>query len=803
MKWFKRLVLLVLILTACSQQQQALPPISISVDPGIKPSVDSLPGFEAGEPRPVATVTGEDGKKADFVSNEVWLSTNKEADLQSFLSRWQAKILKTLEPDKAGVTGLPKQYLIRITTSLADTKKLSEDLKTLDSKSTGDHKVSSQAGLELIAASSHEAAQGLAIGLNWVGSGDGQFSDRTSLEAPTGDKLAGVTYTKDAFGWPSHNSGSSSVQDIGVAEAWRALELSGKLSNKIKLAVLDMGFKPDADWPVGFQAISNVPFKDALGTENILSCGGGNSCPWHGTEVVSAAMAVPDNNYGSAGSAGPVADPIVVFTLYDFFTSIQALFDARVLGARIANMSYGAPVPWYLAWSVLPFEGATAGLRATGMLIFAAAGNDGENVDAEGCTLGVCWERTWYTPCENAGVICVGGLAGNSKSKASGSNYGGEQVDIFAPYTFWLGPDPSAPDNKARVLNGTSFSSPFTAGIAALIWAAKPSLGAGEVEDILMETAHPNADSRVKRHVNALAAVKKVLGNIAPSINLNTSGGNVPQNVELSLSADVFDFEDAFPCCTISWTSDKDGVLGTDRSVSHTFSSLGARTITVKATDSNGASSSASVSLNVVNFPPVVSLNSPKEGDSVFRGASVVLRGKATDLNEANNQLACTNLSWTSDLSTDPLPKTGCDVEVVFATNGARTLTLTAKDALGASDSRSIKLNVIDPPLNLPPNVHVTSPVDHASVRTDESLTLNATAIDPEGATPLAYEWTVQLFDNPPITVGTDLSVQWKPSDTFSFNGEGTYVIKVRLNVTDPEGHTGTDFITLEFLIIL
>ena len=29
---------------------------------------------------------------------------------------------------------------------------------------------------------------------------------------------------------------------------------------------------------------------------------------------------------------------------------------------------------------------------------------------------GVCWERTWYTPCENAGVICVGGLAGDSTS---------------------------------------------------------------------------------------------------------------------------------------------------------------------------------------------------------------------------------------------------------------------------------------------------------------------------------------------------------------------------------------------------
>jgi serine protease len=72
----------------------------------------------------------------------------------------------------------------------------------------------------------------------------------------------------------------------------------------------------------------------------------------------------------------------MVYTLYDFFTSITALGEARLRGARIANMSYGAPVPWYLGWSVLPFEAATAAFRGTGMLLFAAAGNEGRDVDA-------------------------------------------------------------------------------------------------------------------------------------------------------------------------------------------------------------------------------------------------------------------------------------------------------------------------------------------------------------------------------------------------------------------------------------
>src|SRR5690606_24486723 len=116
--------------------------------------------------------------------------------------------------------------------------------------------------------------------------------------------------------------------------------------------------------------------------------------------------------------------------------------------------------------------------------------------DAEECTFGVCWERTWVTPCENAGVICVGGRRANSTKRAVDSNYGADQVDIFAPFTLWLGPDPSAPANTARTLNGTSFSSPFTAGVAALIWAANPGLSADQVEHALLTTAHANSDSQ-------------------------------------------------------------------------------------------------------------------------------------------------------------------------------------------------------------------------------------------------------------------------------------------------------------------
>lgn len=517
---------------------------TITVDTNLTPPVTELTGFEDGVPRPIACIAGDDEAQAEFIANELWISTDNQAELNSFLTRWKGIVLKEFKPADFGLSGISNQYLVRVDSSTADTSKLSENLLKLDANSQDEHQVSSTAGLNLLVASAAEAANGLKVGVNWVSIGSNILSEQT-IEAPSGPSLAGIAYDPNAFNWSSHNT--ESVQDIGVAEAWRALDLAGKLDNKIKIAILDMGFAPDADFPDDWLAISNVPFTPPTGTENLLGCGSGNPCPWHGTTVVSAAMAVQDNNYGSAGPAGPVGNAVVIFTLYDMFSSITALAEAKLAGAKIANMSYSASIPDYLFYTVLPFDLATKAIRASGMLLFAAAGNDGKNVDAERCFF-KCWEKTWHTPCENDGVMCVGGIAGNSKTRAGGSNYGKEHVDIFAPYTLWLGPDPAQPDNQARALSGTSYSSPFAAGVAALVWAANPGSSADNVEKIIKDTAHTSPDDKVNLYVNALGAVRQALGNVPPSIDLfaHEEGDvfNHDLNLSINLSASVSDFED-------------------------------------------------------------------------------------------------------------------------------------------------------------------------------------------------------------------------------------------------------------------
>ncbi|CAN5642642.1 hypothetical protein BH23DEI1_BH23DEI1_17500 [soil metagenome] len=782
-------------------------PVALTVDSSLTPTVATLPAL-GGSPRPIAVFEDEDGTRARFVADELWLATDDRASVDELLARWNGTVLLELDPAAAGVGGLPRQYLVRIDSTLANADGLAADLRAIDPESTGSGKVSSAAALGLLAASAREAAEGHDVGINWIGEGaqigTHAVADGTLAEAPSGQTLGGIAYTPNPFSWPSHDVGSA--QDIGVAEAWRALDAAGRLlPSSVDLAILDMGFEPDADMPDGFLAVSNVPFVAPIGTENLLDCG--DPCPWHGTNVASAAFALPGNGFGSAGPGGPVADPLLIFTSYDFYTSVAALLEARTLDARIANMSYSATVPFYLAHTVLPFEVATAAVRASGMLLFAAAGNDGVDVDANQRGFGVDlgFERRWHTPCENAGVICVGGLAPGSLSRSRDSNFGAEQVDLFAPFTLWLGPDPAAPDNVARAKSGTSYSSPFAAGVAALVWAADPSQSASDVENVLLGSAKTSPDGEVGRVIDALSAVQTVLGNVPPTVAVTrpSAGDVLDLNATVFFDALVTDFEDGIACCTVTWTSNLDGQRGTGRATASSFSSVGARVITVTAVDGEGGSTSVGVPVTVVNTPPRVDITKPVPEDEIFQGVSTVLRGTSFDRNEPGAALACSALTWTSSNPADgAFPVSGCEVQVVFGTLGARTLALTGADPQDASDSDFVVVTVVDPPPDLPPDVLITSPENFQSVQTDEQITLSGDVSDPEGATPLSLVWTVSVNGGAPVQVGTGNNVLWTPSDTIDFSGEDRYDVTIRLTAQDPGGNSANDFVQLRFIII-
>lgn len=806
-KLLRGAALALLLAIGCSDSGDTAAP-TFSVDDSMQSPVTSLPTLDGTNPRPVATIEDEDGVRAYFVSDEVWVSSDDDDALSRLLQRWNGNVLATVDPAADGFDGsdLPTQHLVRIDTGIADTSRIGEDMQAVNPEATGELTLSSEQAIQLLAATASEAAGGLSVGINWVGQGAGDYRDEQLNDAPNGPSLFGRDYSRNASDWPTHQQGNA--QDIGISEAWRLLAVADKLDNRVKLAILDMGFAPDDDFAEGWTSQSNVPFVDAVGTENLLFCGGGSDCPWHGTNAASAAMAVPDNDYGSAGPAGPVADPHLVFTSYDFFTSIVALGEARLAGAKIANMSYGAPVPTALAWTVGPFDAATTAASALGMLIFASAGNEGRNVDATRRIGFVRVETTWHTPCENTGVVCVGGLATDSVTLSSSSNYGNEHVDVYAPYTMYVGPDPEAPANRVQLIRGTSFSSPFVAGVAALIWAADPSLRAREVTDILFENTKQSFDDRVKRIVSAHRAVRAALPPSAPSIRFSfplQDGFQIRTGQATRVGVLVEDVEDGRPCCEVVWSSSRDGELGRGASIETLFDTGGQRTLEVTATDSDGQSSSARVRVNVVNTAPIVRIIRPIEGETVLRGQPFPLRGEATDSNEPGGLLSCDALTWESTVPTDPFPASGCELEVTFASNGARTLSLTGQDPQGSSDTKTVELTVVEPPPNLPPVVRVDPPdtvpgQDFYPFFTP--IALSGTGTDPEGDTSLTYTWTVTESTIGTVVIGNGPTIQWTPEDTIPNRCGEDLQANISLTVEDSDGNAGSDFVVLHWFFV-
>ena len=666
---------------------EGLPDPTVVLDTDLKPLFSELPGFDGTTPRPVACLTDESGYQAEFVENEVVLITETPSQLNDFLDRWGGVELLRHEPTEDELQGL-HYHLIRIKTDSVPTATLAADLKRLEPQARGKLRVSSRTGMRLLAAAAREAVRGSRVGVNWVGRPDG-YRDRTTTDAPTGPD----GYSTNAFEWLFLNAGST--QDIGVTEAWWALDLAGKLDNKVKIAVLDMGFDPDDDFPGRQTYISNVPFIfDPRGEENLLGCGGGD-CPWHGTNVVGAAMGVPDNSFGAAGPAGPVAEAVMVFTLYDFFTGITAVAQARAVGARIINMSYHARVPASLSWSVIPFDLATRAAHNSGALLFAAAGNEGANVDAEDCFI-FCWEEAWYTPCENGGVTCVGGLQWDSQDKASGSNYGGEEVDIYAPYTVWVGPDPDdGGSNLAQSINGTSFSSPYTAGVAALVWAADPSLSANQVMGIINSTAHSSPDGRVKRYVNAYEAVISALGSEPPFLRITSpaDGQTISRNVPVHFFADASDREDGVP--NVVWTSSRQtpSQIGTGTYFSRNDLTLGTHTIRATTTDSSGIEVVDTATITVVNDPPRVEIIEPLDHSEFCVGEAVVLRASSFDRNNRPTyQLPGSDMRWTSNRQ--GLITTGHESVAFLVADGAHTITLQGTDDQGEIATETITVTL-------------------------------------------------------------------------------------------------------------
>lgn len=151
-------------------------------------------------------------------------------------------------------------------------------------------------------------------------------------------------------------------------------------------------------------------------------------------------------------------------------------------GSKVVNVSYsGAESP--------SMDSAAKYARAKGTLVFLAAGNSGADVSS--------------FPAYSSFMLI--GSTTSKDQRSSFSNYG-TAVDLVAPGSSIL---TTVPGRGYSYMSGTSFSSPLTAGIAALVFSLRPDLKPVDVETILRRSAVDIGDSYLfgDGRVNAAAAV--------------------------------------------------------------------------------------------------------------------------------------------------------------------------------------------------------------------------------------------------------------------------------------------------------
>jgi subtilisin family serine protease len=233
----------------------------------------------------------------------------------------------------------------------------------------------------------------------------------------------------------------------------------------------------------------------------------------HGTHVAGIIGAERNNGIGVDGIA-PAVRLMGVRTVpdgderdKDVANAIRYAVDN---GANIINMSFGKS---YSPQKEVVDE-AVRYADQHGVLMVHAAGNDGADLAVEPNFP----TRTYLSGGTAKNWIEVGASSwwGVDSLAAPFSNYGREQVDIFAPGVAILS---TVPGNEYRRLEGTSMAAPVVTGVAALLMAYYPELSAEQVRQIILDSATRYPGLRVIRPGSE--------GTRVPFSDLSVTGGTV------------------------------------------------------------------------------------------------------------------------------------------------------------------------------------------------------------------------------------------------------------------------------------
>lgn len=250
---------------------------------------------------------------------------------------------------------------------------------------------------------------------------------------------------------------------------------------------------------------------DLADDDNLWACGGG-----HGSQMTGIIKANLGNGRGIAGIApGVTILAIKVMDKYGQGTSaslVAGINEAKNQGVKIINLSLGGE---HEPAEDRVVSNALAAAKASGIAIFAAAGNDDTSIKNQ-------------FPANDPSVITVGATGPNDE-RASFSNYseGNYLVEISAPggnlsagtctagncivSTGWDCSSQGGSNSACFPLGiGTSQATAHSSALAALLLSYKPTLTPDEIRDILVRTGDAvttEANKPIGKRINALKAL--------------------------------------------------------------------------------------------------------------------------------------------------------------------------------------------------------------------------------------------------------------------------------------------------------
>jgi subtilisin family serine protease len=268
------------------------------------------------------------------------------------------------------------------------------------------------------------------------------------------------------------------LEDLGVARAWR--QTTG--SPDVVIAIVDSGlqlthsefsgriFRNRAEVPDnGVDDDRNGLIDDVNGWDAVDDDNDPSDLNGHGTEVTGVAAAALDG----AGMVG-VAPTVTILPIRacgsscDLFTVAWAITYATDMGADIINLSLGGR-----AAQPGPLADAVAYAEEAGVVIVAAAGNDGIDLDGRN-----------FVPATlpNSNVVAVTST-NRSGDLAARSNFGEQTVELAAPGVEIVTTTIESL-GRYRTQSGTSFAAPHVSATFALMKSVNPALQPADLVDI-------------------------------------------------------------------------------------------------------------------------------------------------------------------------------------------------------------------------------------------------------------------------------------------------------------------------------